>query len=85
IVIEEVPNATESISYDMPTFKLGEKSFFYMAAFKKHCSIFGSTKGFEEELAEYKTSGRGTIQFTPDKPLSEDLLRRLIRARINHL
>lgn len=85
IALDEVPEATEVMSYDMPTFKLGAKSFLHMAAFKSHCSIFGSTVGFEDELSEFKTSGRGTIQFTAKKPLPEDLLRRIIRARISHL
>lgn len=84
IVAEEVPDAVECITYDMPTFKLGAKSFFHMAAFKNHCSLFGGHGEFVAELKQFKTS-RGTIQFTPENTIPEDLLRRMIRARTTKL
>lgn len=81
IIHEEVPEATETISYGMPTFQL-QKKFFWFAAFKKHCSVFGQPmEPFAEELQNYKTS-KGTIQFPLDKPLPEDFIRALVRAQI---
>ncbi|MGD0568906.1 MAG: DUF1801 domain-containing protein [Candidatus Sulfotelmatobacter sp.] len=77
------PEATESISYGIPTFKYrGMLASF--AAFSDHCSLFpgaGPTVEFKNELKNFQTS-KGTIRFAPDKPLSAGLLKKLIKARI---
>lgn len=82
IVMEEAPEATESISYGMPAYDL-HGPLVYFGAFKAHCSLFGTyTVGqFANELGGFKTS-KGTIQFTPENPLPEDLVRRLVQARV---
>jgi len=81
IVREEVPSATEIITYGMPTFKL-EKPFFWYAAFKKHCSIFGQPVAlFAEELKGYAMP-KGTLQFRHGKPLPEATIRALIHAQL---
>lgn len=76
--------ATEVISYGMPMFKYNGMLVGY-AAFKKHCSLFPTGSGvldqFEKELKGYRTS-KGTLQFPPDKPLPDALLRKIIRARV---
>lgn len=77
------PEATEVISYGMPCFK-HHGMLLCFAAFKDHCSLFMSTyitKAHKKALAAYDTS-KGTIRFTPDKPLPVALVRRLVRARI---
>jgi uncharacterized protein YdhG (YjbR/CyaY superfamily) len=75
--------ATESISYGMPTFKYkGMLASF--AAFSDHCSLFpgsGPTIAFKNELKNFQTS-KGTIRFAPNKPLPATLLKRLMKARI---
>ena len=75
---------TEVISYGMPMFKFNGMLVGY-AAFKKHCSLFPTGSGvldqFEKELKGYRTS-KGTIQFPPDKPLPEALLKKIVRARV---
>ncbi len=81
IVTSEVPDAQETISYGMPTFKL-KKNFFWFAAFKKHCSIFGMPVAqFGDELNGYKQS-KGTLQFPYNQDPPEDLVRRLVRAQL---
>ena len=82
IVREEAPDAVESITYGMPTYKLNGP-LFYFAAFKNHCSVFGAytVAEFKDELSGFKMS-KGTIQFTPAKPVPEDIIRRLIRMRM---
>src|ERR1039457_2594710 len=76
--------ATEEISYRRPMFRyngmlVGD------AAFKNHCSLFPTGSGvlgrFEKELVGYRTS-KGTIQFASDKPLSDALVRKIVRARV---
>ncbi|MGC2556148.1 MAG: DUF1801 domain-containing protein [Candidatus Sulfotelmatobacter sp.] len=77
------PEATEGISYGIPTFKYkGMLASF--AAFSDHCSLFpgaGPTIEFKNELKNFQTS-KGTIRFAPDKPLPVALLRKLVKARI---
>ncbi len=38
-------------------------------------------KKFRADLKNFQT-GNGTIRFAPDKPLPDELLKRLIKARI---
>lgn len=47
------------------------------------CSFFPGTTvaEFADRLRGFKTS-KGTIQFTPDHPLPEDLVRAIVRRRI---
>jgi uncharacterized protein YdhG (YjbR/CyaY superfamily) len=77
------PEATEGISYGIPMFKYkGMLAGF--AAFSDHCSLFpgaGPTVEFENELRTFQTS-KGTIRFTPDKPLPTTLLKKIVKARI---
>jgi uncharacterized protein YdhG (YjbR/CyaY superfamily) len=82
-----VPDAEESISYDMPALKYKGKPLIYFAAFKNHMSIFptpGPIETMSAELAAYKTS-RGTLQFTVDNPIPEALLKELITARLQRI
>jgi uncharacterized protein YdhG (YjbR/CyaY superfamily) len=76
------PEATEGVSYGMPTFKYkGMLASF--AAFSDHCSLFpgaGPTIEFKNELKNFQTS-KGTVRFAPNKPLPTALLKRLLKAR----
>ena len=85
VIQSVVPAETiEVISYGMPMFKYNGMLVGY-AAFKKHCSLFPTGSGvldrFEKELKGYRTS-KGTIQFPPDKPLPDTLLKKIVRARV---
>ncbi len=75
---------TEEISYGIPMFKFNGMLVGY-AAFKKHCSLFPTGSSvldqFEKELKGYRTS-KGTIQFPPDKPLPDALVKKIVRARV---
>jgi len=80
-----VPEATEAISYGMPTFKYRGKGLVAIAAFKKHCSLFPMSgaviEKFKDELEGFHTS-KGTLQFPVEKPLSAALMKKIIKARI---
>lgn len=79
VILEVLPDAEEKISYGMPTYKL-RSNICHFAAFAKHCSFFpgGVALEYSDELIGYKVS-KGTIQFTPAKPLDFELVRRMIR------
>jgi uncharacterized protein YdhG (YjbR/CyaY superfamily) len=78
------PDATERISYGMPTFFV-EKALLGYAAHAKHCSIFpwsGLTlRAFRSDLEGFSTSA-GTVRFTPDRQIPTLLLKRIISARL---
>jgi uncharacterized protein YdhG (YjbR/CyaY superfamily) len=76
------PEAVESISYGMPTFKHRGRPLIYFGAAKNHCAIYGpAVDAFRDELAAYDAS-KGTIRFQPGKPLPAALVKKLLRARI---
>jgi uncharacterized protein YdhG (YjbR/CyaY superfamily) len=76
------PEAVEGIGYGMPAFKYQGRPLAYFAGSRNHCAIYGpAVDEFRGDLAGYKTS-KGTIRFTPDKPLPDALVRKLIKARI---
>jgi len=84
LVKKQVPEAEESISYGMPTFKYKSKPLVYYAAFKDHLSIFPTpepAEAFKEQLKDFKTS-KGTIQFTVDHQLPDQLISDLVAHRL---
>jgi uncharacterized protein YdhG (YjbR/CyaY superfamily) len=83
-----VPDAEETISYGMPAFKLRGRGLVWFAAWKAHCSIYPLTATFLEANADaLKGYGRtkGSLHFTPEAPLPEALVERLVRARLADL
>ncbi len=80
---ETAPEATEAISYQMPTFKL-HGNLVHFGAFKNHIGFYPVPSGmeaFKDELAGYK-QGKGSVQFPLDKPMPLDLIRRMVRFRV---
>ena len=78
------PEATEAISYGIPSFRYKGALVAY-AAFKEHCSFFpmGSSaiEEFAEELKGFRTS-KGTVQFAMDKPPPDGLVKKMVKARV---
>ncbi len=82
-VHEAAPDATEAISYQMPTFKL-KGNLVHFAAFKNHIGFYPVPSGveaFKDELAIYK-QGKGSVQFPLDRPMPYDLISRIVRFRV---
>ncbi len=79
------PDAVETISYSMPAFRHNGRVLVYYAAFKDHCSLFPASgavfDSLAAELAAYRTS-KGTIQFTAEQPLPDELVRRVVAIRL---
>ena len=84
VIRAAAPDAEECISYQMPAFKLNGMLVGFAAA-RNHCALYawnGSAVGlFADELKDFDTS-KGTIRFTPDKPLPETLVRRLVEMKV---
>lgn len=83
IVREETAEAQEKISYGMPTFTLNGNLVHY-ATFKNHIGFYptpSGIEGFAAELSNYPNA-KGSVQFPYDRPLPEELIRRIVRFRI---
>jgi len=80
IVHGSVPDAEEGLAYGMPAYSRGRQRIYFGAA-KRHCALYGAPlDDFPTELRGFKTS-RGTVQFPLDRPVPEDLVRKLVLAR----
>lgn len=77
-----VPDASEKISYAMPTFYLNGNLVHY-AAFGRHIGFYPGAEGvaaFEKELKEYKHA-KGSIQFPLQEELPYALIKRIVLFR----
>ncbi len=77
------PEATEAISYQMPTFKLNG-NLVHFAAFKKHIGFYPTPSGtakFQKEIAGYQAA-KGSIQFPLDEPIPYDLITKIVKFRV---
>jgi uncharacterized protein YdhG (YjbR/CyaY superfamily) len=77
------PEAAEKISYQIPTFYLNG-NLVHFAAFKNHIGFYPTSSGisaFKDELKEYK-SAKGSVQFPLDMPMPIDLIKRIVKFRV---
>lgn len=81
IVREELPEATESLSYGMPTFSLDGSRVVHVAGWAKHVSIYPVpvAEALQPDLVPY-VSGRGTLKFPLSATIPYELIRRIVRA-----
>lgn len=81
------PEATETISYAIPTFDLNGRHLVHFAGHKKHVGFYpvpSAMEAFQEELAPYK-SGKGSARFPLGQPLPADLIRRIVEFRVGEV
>ncbi|MBU3662255.1 MAG: hypothetical protein FGM41_03540 [Bacteroidetes bacterium] len=77
------PKAEETVSYNMPAFKL-HKNLVYYAAHANHIGFYPTNSPmevFKEALIKYKHS-KGAIQFPLDKPLPITLIKKIVKFRV---
>ena len=77
------PQATEKISYQMPTFYLNG-NLAHFAAFKNHIGFYPVPSGieaFKKELSKY-AQGKGSVQFPLDQPLPLALIKKIVKFRV---
>jgi uncharacterized protein YdhG (YjbR/CyaY superfamily) len=78
---DTVPDATETISYRMPAFRLDGKVLVYFAAFKHHVGVYPPVpegdKALDDALAPFKNE-KGNVRFPLSDPIPLDLIRRLV-------
>lgn len=77
------PDATEAISYGMPTFK-HHSNLVHFAGYENHIGFYPGASGistFKKELTGYVTS-KGTIRLPLDKPLPVALIAKIVKFRV---
>ena len=83
VISEAAPEAEEAISYGIPTFKL-KGNLVLFAGYKNHIGFYPTPSGieaFKDELASYELS-KGTIKFPIDKPISFNLVKKIVGFRV---
>jgi len=86
-VREATPEALESISYDMPTFKLSGERLAYFSAWKNHIGFYSIPEGneaFRKELSPY-AGEKGSLRFPLDKPIPYDLVKKIVMFRMREI
>ncbi len=79
------PQASETISYNMPTFDLNGEHLVFFAGWKDYVSVYPLPAGdaaFQERIAPYRKE-RSTARFPLGKPIPYDLVEQLATFRLN--
>ncbi|MBF6074868.1 iron chaperone [Nocardia beijingensis] len=77
-----LPEATEAISYDIPTFRLHGRDVVHFAGWKQHVSLYPVPDGepaLARELEPYR-AGKGTLRFRLGEPVPYELIARIAIA-----
>jgi uncharacterized protein YdhG (YjbR/CyaY superfamily) len=87
-ILAVVPDAEEGLSYGMPAFRVDGKVVAGFAAFTHHLSYLPHSgdvlADLGDDLAAYERTA-GSLHFTADQPLPDDLVRRLVEAKLRRL
>ena len=79
-----LPDADETISYQIPTFRMSGKNIVHFAAFSKHIGFYPTPEviaQFEEELQGYKYA-KGSVQFPTNEALPTKLIADMTHSRL---
>jgi uncharacterized protein YdhG (YjbR/CyaY superfamily) len=80
-----VPRAEESISYQIPAYKLDGRPVIYFAGWKRHYSLYPATRrlvaAYRDELAPYEVNDKGTIRFPLSGPVPVKLIEAIAKFR----
>jgi uncharacterized protein YdhG (YjbR/CyaY superfamily) len=81
-IAKAAPDATETISYGMPAFKL-RRILVYFAAFKHHIGLYPPVKGdaaLEKAVAPY-AGDKGNLRFPIERKIPYALIARIVRFK----
>lgn len=77
-----IPDAEETISYGIPTFRLAGKYVLYFAGWKTHVGVYPVSRGddeFEQAVGPYRAA-KDSLHFSYAKPIPFELIARVARA-----
>jgi uncharacterized protein YdhG (YjbR/CyaY superfamily) len=87
IVKRLVPDAEETISYGVPTFKYKGTYLLYFGAFAHHMSLYPASASLMEavpELEKFRVS-KGTLRFTEKDPIPDNLIEKMVTHRLGEI
>jgi uncharacterized protein YdhG (YjbR/CyaY superfamily) len=88
VVTDVAPEAEEGESYGMPAYIYSGRPLLAFRAARNHLSVFpfspAAVEAVEGRLEGFDLS-KGTIRFTPERPLPDDVLAGVIRARMQEI
>lgn len=82
-IASAAPDAEETISYRMPTFKQNGV-LVHFAAFKSHIGLYPPVRGdgsLEKAVAPY-AGEKGNLRFPLDQPIPYALIERIVRLKV---
>ncbi len=80
-VLAAAPGCVEHFGYGLPGFKHNGHPMLYLGAAKNHLALYGSVPvGYKDRLKDFTVS-KGTIQFTPEKPLPVALVNDIVKMK----
>jgi uncharacterized protein YdhG (YjbR/CyaY superfamily) len=83
MIHKAAPEATEKISYGIPTFYLNG-NLVHFAAFANHIGFYPTSSGigaFKKQLGAFRSS-KGAVQFPKDKRLPITLVTKIVKFRV---
>src|SRR5215467_10074426 len=82
IIRRAIPDAEETISYKIPTYKVNGRAVLYFAGWKAHYSLYpvsaGLLKALDVPLGKYAIKN-STIRFPLDEPVPATLIARIAK------
>jgi uncharacterized protein YdhG (YjbR/CyaY superfamily) len=83
-----LPKAEETISYDMPTYKIGDDVVLHFAGWKRHYSLYpvkaDVVAAFKDDLAPYELE-KGTLRLPLSDGVPESLIKRIAKFRAKEM
>lgn len=86
-ILEEAPDANETINYAMPTFQMYKKNLVHFAGYDNHIGFYPTPSAIEEfknDITKYKWA-KGSVQFPIDEPMPLELIKKMVKFRVKEM
>jgi uncharacterized protein YdhG (YjbR/CyaY superfamily) len=88
VVRDMLPEVTEGVSYGMPALRYKQKALISFMETKHHLSCVpfspAAIVAVQKDLAGFETT-KGNVHFSATKPLSDDVVRNMVRYRAKEI
>ena len=88
-ILRVVPDAEQGLSYGVPAFRVGNRPVAGFSAARNHLSYLPHSGtvlgGIDPQLLTGHHASKGALRFPVDTPLSDQLVARLVEARLAEL
>lgn len=85
ILLKEIPNPIEGLSYAMPTVRYKGKAVVCYYVWKNHIGFYpmGAMSGYEKDIADLKLSAsKGAVQIPFDHKVPINFIKKVIKNRL---